>query len=134
MKCMVRNKSRFYYALYLGKGPVLNEDGRPTGETELKYANPVEYEANISASRGSTQAEVFGESTLYDKVIALDDVEIPIDEYSVLWIDTVPELAEDGSLAVDDEGNAKTPHNYTVTRKAVSLNSVLLAVRKVDVS
>lgn len=134
MRCLLRNKSRFYYALYAGKGPVIGENGKPTGEKELKYENPVEYYANISAARGTTQAEQFGENEQYDKVIVLDDVSIPIDEYSVLWIDTVPELAEDGSLAVDEEGDVKTPHNYTVTRKAVSINSVSLAVRKVDVS
>ena len=68
----------------------------------------------------------FGESESYDKVIVLDDITAPIDEHSILWVDTLPLLNEDGTTA--------TPHDYTVRRVAKSLNSVVIAIRKVRVN
>ena len=50
----------------------------------------------------------------------------PIDEYSVLWIDKLPQLNEDGTT--------DTPHDYIVQRVARGLNSISIAVRKVSVS
>ena len=64
----------------------------------------------------------------------MDNDSPPIDEYSILWIDTMPELNADGSLAVDSEGKVKTPHDYIVKKVAKSLNSVSYAVSKVSVS
>lgn len=134
MRCMNRNRSRFFYSVYLGKVPVTDEYGNVTGEYEIQLSNPIEGFANISAAKGETQTRQFGENESYDKVIVLDDVSTAIDEYSVLWIDSVPQLNEDGSLALNSRDEAITPYDYVVTRKAVSLNSVSIAVRKVEVS
>ncbi len=134
MVCLYRNLSPFYYAPTVGKAPVLDADGRKTGETEVLFGKPVKCRANISAARGAVQAEQFGENAVYDKVLTLADTATPIDEYTVLWIDRKPELDGDGTLARNPDGTAKTPHDYIVTRKAVSLNSVSLAVQKVDVT
>lgn len=134
MRCMNRNRSRFFYSVYLGKVPVKDEYGNVTGEYEIQLSNPIEGFANISAAKGETQTRQFGENESYDKVIVLDDVNTAIDEYSVLWIDNVPQLNEDGSLALNSRDEAITPYDYVVTRKAVSLNSVSIAVRKVEVS
>lgn len=134
MRCMNRNRSRFFYSVYLGKVPVKDEYGNVTGEYEIQLSNPIEGFANISAAKGETQTRQFGENESYDKVIVLDDVNTAIDEYSVLWIDSVPQLNEDGSLALNSRDEVITPYDYVVTRKAVSLNSVSIAVRKVEVS
>lgn len=134
MKCMERNKIVFYYALYTERVPVVDEYGNDTGEFEVRHGNPVKSAANVSAARGETQMRQFGENVSYDKVIAMDSDGPPIDEYSILWIDTVPELNADGSLVVDDEGNTKTPHDYIVKKVAKSLNSVSFAVSKVSVT
>ena len=72
------------------------------------------------------QNRQFGDSESYDKVIVLDDKNIPIDEYSILWVDTLPTLNEDGST--------ETPHDYVVKQVARSLNSVSIAVSKVNVN
>ena len=58
----------------------------------------------------------FGESVNYDKVMVMDNSAPPIDEYSVLWVDTMPQLDEDGSLLLGSDGNAITPHNYEVEK------------------
>lgn len=134
MRCLNRNKVKFFYSLYEGREPITDEYGNVTGEYDVKHGNPTEGYANISAAKGETQTRQFGENESYDKVIVLDDVNTAIDEYSVLWIDSVPQLNEDGSLALNSRDEVITPYDYVVTRKAVSLNSVSIAVRKVEVS
>lgn len=134
MKCMERNKVVFYYALYSKRVSILDEYGNDTGEYEVQHGNPVRCSANISAARGETQTRQFGENVSYDKVIVIDDTASPIDEYSILWIDTMPELDENGALAVDENGELVTPHDYIVKKVAKSLNSVSFAVSKVSVS
>lgn len=134
MRCMSRNKVRFFYALFEGKERILNESGRFAGEYGAKHGKPMEYFANISAAKGETQTRQFGENESYDKVIVMDIDAPPIDEYSVLWIDTVPQLDDEGNLAVDEKGKILTPHDYLVKKVARSMNVVSLAVSKVSVS
>ena len=126
MRCMVRNKSKFYYASYIGETEIIDECGNATGEYKISHGNPIKCLGNVSAAQGEVQSRQFGESESYDKVIVLDDRNAPIDEHSILWVDTLPHLNEDGTT--------DTPHDYEVTRKALSLNSVSLAIRKVSVS
>lgn len=123
----------FHYALYEGKNEMEDEYGNTTGEYEVVYSNPVECRANISAAQGEVQSRQFGESESYDKVIVLDDRDIPIDEYSVLWVDTTPQIDENGKLALDEQGEVITPHDYIVKKVARSLNNVSIAISKVRV-
>lgn len=125
MRCLRRNQSKFFYALYKEKIPLKDENDNKTGEYKIVYDNPVEIKGNISAARGETITRQFGEDAAYDRVIVLDDPKCSVDEFSILWIDTVPEL--------DIEGNTKTPHDYVVTKVARSINSVSIAVSKVTV-
>ena len=126
MRCMARNKSKFYYASYIGETEIIDEYGNATGEYEVSYSNPIEVLGNVSAAQGEMQSRQFGESESYDKVIVLDDRNAPIDEHSLLWVDTLPHLNNDGST--------ETPHDYIVKRIARSLNGVSIAISKVDVS
>lgn len=134
MKCMDRNKSPFFYALYEGKEEIEDDYGNATGEYALKYGNPIGSSANISAAKGETSTRQFGESEDYDRVIVFDNNAPPIDEYSVLWVDTEPQINEDGSLAVDEGGNVITSHDYIVKKVARSLNNISIAISKVNVS
>ena len=134
MRCMNRNKGEFYYALYEGREPILNEQGRKTGQYKVIHGNPIEEHANISAAKGETQTRQFGENESYDKIIVMDFITPPIDEYYVLRVDTLPILNADGSLKVDDAGEVITPHDYVVKKVAKSLNSVSIAISKVTVS
>ena len=97
---------------------------------------PVLYEvyANISAAKGETQTRQFGENESYDKVIVMDGDAPPIDEYAVLWVDRIPQLDDNGDLAVNEKGEVITPHDYIVKKVAKSLNVVSLAISKVSVS
>ncbi|HJA69238.1 MAG TPA: hypothetical protein H9664_04380 [Firmicutes bacterium] len=131
---MARNKVKFHYALRIGQEQLEDEYGNITGEYAPLYSNPVEWTANISAAQGETETRQFGESEEYDKVIVMDGSAPPIDEYSVLWVDTTPKLNPDGSLAKDGAGHMETPYDYDVKRVAKSLNSISVAVKKVNVS
>lgn len=134
MKCMSRNKIKFFYALYESKTPIVDEYGNATGEYDIQRGKPTEFHANISAAKGETQTRQFGENESYDKVIVMDNSAPPIDEYAVLWVDRAPQLDEDGNLAVNAKGAIITPHDYIVKKVAKSLNVVSLAISKVSVS
>ena len=126
MKTLVRNKSPFYYALYQGKTAIIDEYGNKTGEYEVTHSSPIRFQANISAAKGETQTQQFGDKEDYDKVIVMDNTAPLMDEYSVLWIDRLPEI--------DSEGKTVTPYDYVVRKIAKSLNSVSVAVSKVNVT
>lgn len=125
MRTLARNKIRIYYANYHDKTPLKDEYGNLNGEYKVTYDNPVAVMANVSAARGESTTRQFGEDVSHDKIIVLDDPRFPIAETSILWIDTLPEIAEDGTT--------ETPHDYIVKQVAPSLNSVSIAVSKVNV-
>ncbi len=134
MKCMSRNKVKFFYALYEGKTPITDDYGNVTGEYDIQRGKPTEFYANISAAKGETQTRQFGENESYDKVIVMDSDAPPIDEYAVLWVDRIPQLNGNGDLAVNEKGEVITPHDYIVKKVARSLNVVSLAISKVTVT
>ena len=133
MRCLERNKRAFYYALYAGKTAMKDEYGNETSESRVEYSKPVSCRGNISAAHGETDTRQFGEHEVYDRVIVMSNRDTPIDEYAVLWVDSSPEVTADGELARDDEGEILMPWDYTVKKVARSLNSVSIAIRKVNV-
>ena len=124
MKTLKRNCRKFFYALYTSKEEVYDSDGYRTGEHGKNYGEPVAMVANISPARGTADLQIFGENLNYTRTICTDDVNCPITEESILWIDKEP---------CDHLGNPY-PHNYVVTQIAKSINSIVYAIRKVDVS
>ena len=121
MKALERNKQTIYYANFNGKTKVLDENGLFTGEYEVTYTEPVEVKVNVSASRGEAYLDLFGTDLNYTNTIVTDK-DLGIDENSILWV---------GKEAY--QGSVITPHNYIVVSIAKSLNSVVYAIRKVDV-
>ena len=118
MRCLDRNKKPFYYANYSGKAKILDSDGYFTGEYGLSYTAPVRVWGNISPARGTDNSNPFGITENYDKIIVMNDPNIPIEETSVLWV----------------EKDITEEYDYVVVRTARSLNSVSIAIRKVDVN
>ena len=133
MRCLTRNKSTFHYALYESQTEIVDEYGNYTGQYSITYGKPQRLSGNVSAAQGEIQSRQFGDSVTYDKVIVLDNPDIPIDEYSILWVDTEPHLSTDGRLRTSPTGVIETPHNYIVKGVARSLNSVSIAISKVSV-
>lgn len=123
MKLMKRNLKPVWYCLYSTKATQKDDDGYETGEDGVSYGEPVKLMCNVSPATGFAQTDVFGNLESYDKVLITDDMNCPIDENTVLFIDKEPQVA-DGKLLYD----------YTVKRVAKSLNSISIAVSKVKVS
>lgn len=146
MNTLKRNRRPFYYCLLDREVAVVDENGNETGERILVYAEPVLMNANISPATGMSNTEQFGNLENYDKVIVTADMECPIDENSVLFIDKEPEFT--GAVTIDYRVSetvlgddtatpvtVQTPvYDYAVRRIAKSLNSISIAVKKVDVS
>lgn len=133
MRCSERNKRDFWYAPFQSSSNMVDEYGNELNETTVAYGNPVACKGNVSAARGETAVRQFGEYESYDRVIVMDDPNTPINEYAVLWVDSIPTLNEDGSLATNNDGSPVVPWDYTVKKVARSLNSVSIAISKVTV-
>lgn len=130
MRNCQRNQVRFWYRLYnkrVDPSPVIDpETLYQTGDYALTYGEPIPCAANISPARGMAQVEYFGDIKDYDKVIVTADMNCPIDEHSILYVDCVP---------VKDLNTGEwSKHDYVVTRVAKSINQIAIAIRKVDVS
>lgn len=124
VRTLKRNQKSFWYALYLDEVEQVDENGLYTGDIAPGYGEPVQMKANISASKGTADTELFGEDLQYSRTIATDDLTCPITEESAVWIEREP---------VDGEGNA-VPHNYVVKGVAKSLNHIVYAVAKAEQS
>lgn len=129
MRILQRSLQTLYYRLLQsGITPITTVDEwgnvLESGENSVSYGPPVEMQANISPATGASVTEQFGNLDNYDKVIVTADMTCPIDENSVLYIDTTPKKTDDVWSA----------HDYIVRRVARSINSISIAVRKVDVS
>lgn len=124
MTTLKRNETPFYYCLYKDKTEIIDDDGNATGEYTVVYEDAVKMSANISAATGNITLEQFGNSVDYDKSIVTADMKCPIDENTVLFIDKQPEYDDDGNPLFD----------YIVKKVAKSLNSISIAVKRVNVS
>ena len=142
MRTVRRNKQRLMYALYKGVSipdvvrdrdgnPVLDEDGDyvydDSSTSDILYDEPVPFFGNIAFSKGSGEAdgEAFGVSLAdYDSTLVMNIGEIPIDETSLIFKDSVPEY--------DDEGNLKRDSaDFSVVKVQPSLNTVMYLLKRI---
>lgn len=119
MKCMERNKRLVYYASFDNEVPIYDDEGHDTGETTSGYTPPVALRINVSPNSGESATRLFGEVLDYDRTLVTSQMDLPIDEQCVFWI---------------DETDTSKPHDYIVKRIAKGLDSILIAVKKVNVS
>ena len=125
MKALLRNKQPFWYANISTTAAAYDANGYETGEITTTYTAPVQTAANISPARGTADLDVFGVNENYTKTIVTDDLTLPVDKSTILWI----------GIAPDKDGEAGTvKHNYVVVAVAKSLNSMTIAVKEVSVS
>lgn len=120
MKTLKRNQRQFWYCLQNESEEMTDEYGNPS----IGYDEPVQMKANVSEATGYAQMQQFGIIDDYNKVIVTDDMNCPITESSVLFIDKEPEHDSSGQPLYD----------YIVKRISKSLNSISIAVKKVSVS
>ena len=123
MRDLKRNQSKIYYKLLVDQEEIRDDDGNATGNFEPIYGELKSLDISVSANKGTSEAEAFGTSLDYDKTLSTANTSCEIDENTILWID------------IDPSGEINPPsHNFIVIKKAVSLNQVLYAIKKVDVS
>ena len=134
-----RNQTPFWYCLYDRPVPIIDQYGNESGEPIVLYEEANRMYANVSPATGQSNTEQFGNLDNYDKVIVTSEMNCPIDENAVLFIGKEPEYTTvttwDFTPSVPAEVSYSVPaFNYTVRRVAKSINSISIAVKKVDVS
>lgn len=105
---------------------VIAQTGRFESRSSIIFKD--DGEGNLSIE--SEDIEVSAEGNVEIKLSPAEFVpyasKFPITVSSVFWIDTLPEISEDGTT--------QTPYDYIVKKVAPSLNSVSIAVSKVSVA
>ena len=127
MKALNRNKRTFWYANLSSNtppSPQYDDYGNETGDMGLTYDLPTEVSANISAARGTADLDAFGINTTYSKTIVTDNLTLPINKSTILWVDSTPD-------ANGEAGAVK--HDYAVVGVARSINSLTIAIKEVSV-
>lgn len=123
MRNLIKNKRPIYLVNYKGEENEVDSQGNLTGEKTIKYYPKKLIKVNISGARGSSQSEVFGTETNYDKsfVLSVESFkELGITENSVFFVDIKPKYDGNNPL-----------YDYRVERIADTLNEVVIAITKV---
>lgn len=131
-----RNKQKFWYSLFDQASEGKDEYGNIVSQFPT-YGDPIMTRGNISPGKGEVVYQMFGLDDMYDRVIGPLPINTPISEDSVLWIDNVPALDDNGHLALNDKGKPLTPYNYVVRKKTSGLpqfGGVMLGADKVTVT
>lgn len=115
MRNLSKNVQKIYYCTH-------QKTEYTSGGTKVIYNDPMSIRASVSASKGVSQSELFGNLQNYDKTIIVCDKDCPIDENTALFIDKVPQFDKSGSPLYD----------YVVVKVARSLNTTAYAVSKVS--
>ena len=144
MRSLTRNKRSFSYCLLQSaSAEVVDGNSNRTGEFIPVYADAVEMTANVSPASGYSQTEQFGDLSDYDHVIVTTDMNCPITESTVLFLEKAPAYREDDIMVIlPADGNSDTPtkmtakiplYDYIVRRVSKSLHGISIAVSKAEV-
>ena len=145
MRCLDRDKQWVLISFFVEKRACRDEQGRLTGRHEIVRSDPIPCLLSVSASKGTAESSPFGIDLDYDKTIIIEDVDIPVSESCVFWIDNVDQkLFDEGFAGLStDEGVdpgfsfpsfTDMAYDYTVKRIARCPNSIAVAVKHVEVS
>ena len=121
MRSLKKNKSTLYYALYNEKKEIVDENGDFTGEYIVGYSAPEFFNANLSAGKGSAQADIFGVN--FTRTISTTDLSLPITETSLVWYETKPKILEDG------RADPESADYKVAAPPAVGLNELIIALK-----
>jgi len=123
MRNLDRNKVYLYYATYATKTAITDASENVTGEYAISYNTPIKIKASVVDAGGEANIKLFGTELNYDKTITLErQFAGDIDENTVFVIDSP-------TLEYDDLGNLI--YDYIVTRRIITLNTIVIAVTKV---
>ena len=137
MRSLKKNQQKLYYSTYADQITIYQRDENGEivydeidGEKYPRiiaeravYNKPVFFSASVSAGKGTAQEDVFGKDIDFTRTISTTDLMLPIDELSLVWIESVPKYLEDGTV---DPNSA----DYKVAAKsAKSLNQLMIALK-----
>ena len=122
LKDLKINQVTFWYRTYLGEIEEVDEDGYLTGSKTIAFSEPVMAKARISPNTQDAQTMPFGVELDYDKAMSTVQ-DLPIDEYSQLFVDIEPEYDENGKLINEAD--------YKVVRVAKDLQQKVWAIKKI---
>ena len=127
MRNLKSNNRVMWYATYQGVTDEVDANGDLTGRQVASYSQPVQFEANLSATRGTqgftgtgATYDYFGADIEYDLIISTAQMDLPLDEFSLIW--TNDPVAVDG--VVDPE-----TANFKVKAVARGLHHMKYAIR-----
>ena len=128
MRNLKANNRNLWYALYTGVTDGVDANGDLTGEQIESYADPVHFEANLSATRGTqgftgtgSSYDYFGADIQYDLIISTAQMDLPIDEFTLIWRTEPP-------YTVVEE----TVNGVTTTKKVYDFSSAEFRVKAVS--
>ena len=147
MRLLERNKKDLWFANRIGSSHIIDENGLVTPEKQQTYGEPVKVRmsmaissgANNLGSQGIAELEPWGIVTGYTARAVTEDLNCPMDEESRIWYGIEPTEIKTISrvvngITITEEVTVNVPHNYTVVRKAKSLNHLIYYLKEVDAS
>lgn len=117
MRNLYRNKRKIYYALPLGKVPLLDQNGYETGEFEVKYSRIQEAYVHLNVNSGDILNNVYGNYDNYYRTMIAENG-LAINEGTILWIDK----------PISKE------YDYIVKRISKDINVTIYSLVRVDLS
>lgn len=113
MRTLRKNQQSMKYSLQIGEVPIYetDDDGNilyyedkdknkyhmETGEKEIVFGTPVEFQSNIAMSGGESEAQEFGLSQAdYEAVALYANGMVPLVEGSLIWYESEPEYKYNG--------------------------------------
>lgn len=111
MRSRVRDRQPVYFSTITEKKVGI--------DTIQEYSNPVMAKLTASAGTGAPSQISAGLVVDYDRELTSYNKNLhgQIEEGSVCWVDVIPEIAEDGSLILSDDGVTPTvPPDYRVDK------------------
>ena len=130
MRNLIRNNRKMWYATYSAQTKQVDSNGDYTGDDIVEYVTPVEFHANLSATRGTqgftgtgASVDYFGADVDYSLIISTAQMDLPIDEHTLIWTE---EPAIDAQSGLADTDTAQ----YIVTAVAKGLYHMKYAIKR----
>ena len=133
MRTLNKNKQKMYYANQDKEVPITetyyDDEGNAyeldTGETELVYGEPIEFDGNIAMSGGEAEAQEYGLSLSdYEAILVVSKNTLPLIETSRICHTSEPTKEDKGYT---DEYSA----DYRIVKISPSLNFDKYVLKKV---
>jgi hypothetical protein len=118
MRTLERNKQTFYFAPNQGKQPLVDAEGKETGEYGLKYGAPVAVRGHVSVGVTEVMRELFGITERCERMIILDVLPAGLDSECILWV---------------DQTDLSKPYDYMVSSSPKGKSHIVIGIRRVNV-